>query len=199
MRMKSGLSVAAVIGVMGTAQGVAQNVDADSLCGSGAAAGNSYDGATLAPFIQGEWVSVADGTGFTLGTNTDPVAVLYDPVSQGFFVQAAGMPRLSLNPIASLPSDAGLSVADIQDGTVNYSVTGVEDGATFQRDVEASSLDLMTVAGCTFNDTASFWWELRQPNGRFANGLVMFVSGELAMGFMQNSGGGSRSMVMLRP
>lgn len=197
VRVAQGVALAGAL--IGAASAQDSTVEEDSLCRSGAASGNAYDGAALAPLIAGEWVSVANGTGFTLGTNTDSVAISYDPVSQGFFVQSPDMPRLALNPIASLPADAGLSVSEIMDGTVSYTVRGVENGASFEREVEATSLDLMTVAGCTFGDTASFWWEVRLPEGRFANGMIMFVSGELGLGFMQNSAGGSRSVVMLRP
>lgn len=192
------LGAAAIVAATGAAaQDLAQ--DEGGLCASGVARGNSYNGAALAPFIAGEWVAVMDGTGFTLGTNETPVAVFYDTVSQGFYIQPPGGPRVELNPIASLPNDAGLSEADIREGSVRYTVRGVEDGATFEREVEASSLDLMTVAGCTFIDTASFWWEIVMPGGQFSNGMVMFVSGDLALGFIQNSAGGSRSLVMLRP
>lgn len=198
MRLRLGLLAGAVLAASGA---MAQDAgdDADSLCASGAARGNAYDGAALAPFITGEWASIDDGTGFTRGTNENPFAIFYDPVSQGFYVQPPGAPRLALNPIASLPDDAGLSASEIRDGVVRYSVSGVENGESFRRDVEASALDLLTVAGCTYEDAASFWWEVRLPDGRFSNGMIMFVSDELALGYMQNSAGGSRSQVMLRP
>lgn len=173
--------------------------DVESLCASGAARGSSYAGADLANYIVGEWAAIMDGTGFTRGKNEQPVAIKYDIASQGFLIQPPGSPTIKLNPIASMPGDAGMSVADIRDGMVRYTVSGVENGTPFQREVEASSLDLMTVAGCTFEDTASFWWKNSIPDGRSSGGMVMFVSGDLALGFIQNSAGGSRSLVMLRP
>jgi len=195
------ISACVTVFVMAATGAKAQDLaeDVDSLCASGAARGSSYAGAELAPYIVGEWAAIMDGTGFTRGTNEAPVAIQYDKASQGFRIQQPGAPTINLKPIASMPDDAGLSVADIRDGVVRYTVNGVEDGASFTRDVEASGLDLMTVAGCTFDDTASFWWEVRSPGGNFANGMVMFVSSDLALGFMQNSAGGSRSLVMLRP
>lgn len=194
-------AVWAFVAAMTATEAVAENLadDVDSLCASGAARGSSYAGADLAPYIVGEWAAIMDGTGFTRGTNEAPVAIKYDKASQGFRIQPPGAPTINLNPIASMPNDAGLSVADIRDGVVRYTVSGVEDGATFTREVEASGLDLMTVAGCTFDDTASFWWEVRSPDGNFSNGMVMFVSSDLGLGFMQNSAIGSRSLVMLRP
>jgi len=188
----TGLAVLfAAWGVAALAQGATSESGLQSeICASGSATGNSYNGAALAPFITGTWRQIADGTNVTTGRNIDEIEISYDRISQGFFMAGNGA-RVALNPVNSIPGNSGLQRGQITSGSMTYTS---ETGETLTVELN----DYMLLLECEFDQTASFWWEIRAPGGRWANGIISIVSPDVGMGYIQNSGGGSRRVLLVR-
>ena len=153
---------------------------------------DSVDWAQELPQIAGQWSQIANGTGFTQGTNTDPFMIMAEP-GGGFAIEANGM-RAPLHAIDTLPEGNVLSVPDFLSGQIAFTLdTG---GGTAQVDsTVAAELDLF---GCQdITQSPTFWWTISM-GGNSAWGIMTFLTPEYGFGMIANSAGGSRSTIFLR-
>lgn len=164
--------------------GLAQDGLSD-VCEAETRNGNGWDNAALRPMIEGSWEMAATGTGYTQGTNVETVQIRYDVASRAFV--AAG---LRLKPLASLPADSPLRRVNIMDTVVD--VTKNEDGPG------NTVADVALLQGCADTTQLPIYWWSRTGGGGQAWGMILFMSSEMAVGYMSNSAGGSRTTVMVR-
>ncbi len=189
--MKRILAIPLVLGslILGSAAVAQDTGTLSEICDSGAATGNSYQGAALAPFIEGQWSQIADGMGYTTGRHVNPFTVTYDRVSQGFFVAAEGA-RIRLRPINSFPGNPNLNRGHMWDEAVSYTPEG---GDTVSFKLE----DLLLLSGCDFDETAAFWWQFG-AGANTSTGFMVFVTPEFGYGVSRNSAMGMRRVMLLR-
>ena len=147
--------------------------------------GNGWDNAALRPMIEGSWEMSATGTGRTQGTWVETVQIRYDLASRAFV--AAG---LRLKPLASLPADSPLRRVNIMDTVID--VTKNKDGPG------NTVADVALLQGCTDTTQLPIYWWSRGSGDRKSWGMIMFMSSEIAVGYMSNSAFGSRTTVMVR-
>jgi len=140
--------------------------------------------AEMAGFLEGAWQMSAAGTGFTTGTNLMTVMLRADPGSGRLMMEGQGM-SVPLHPVG-LARDVGAGApAQPEFDIAVESLT--PDGLS--RD------DITVLTGC--ERPLRYWWSMGS-GARSSWGALMFVGDGMASGYMANSAGGSRNVMMTR-
>jgi len=126
----------------------------------------------------------ARGTGFTTGTNMMAVTLRFDDATNSLRMEGGGQSV----PLVPMGLARNLGEDPAPDPDFDASVEQLTpDGLT------ATDLDVLN--GCP--SPMRYWWTL-QAGGQTSYGALMFVERGLATGFMANSAGGSRSVLLTR-
>lgn len=152
-----------------------------SVCQDGLEGGASQTHEEMGQFLSGTWQMSATGTGFTLGTNVMSVSLRWDATTETLRMEGGGGPSVTLNPVRYNMNPEGDAPFDMSAETMTP--TGLNED------------ELAVITGCT--NPPRYYWELGAGNQQAWGGL-MFVDNDIATGFMANSAGGSRTVVMTR-
>lgn len=147
------------------------------------------DGETGAPhshedmglFLQDSWRMSANGTGFTLGTNIMAVNLRWDAPSQTLRLEGGGEPSITLVPVQAMADEDSAAPFDMS--TEALTPTGL------------SPAEVEVLTAC--RTPARYFWQFGSGSRKSWGGL-MFLGKSLAVGFMANSAGGTRQVVMTR-
>ncbi|RFU11818.1 hypothetical protein DZD18_14730 [Rhodobacteraceae bacterium W635] len=138
----------------------------------------------MAEFLAGTWQMSAAGTGFTTGTNIMAVTLRADPGSGRLMMEGGGV-SAPLHPVG-LARDIGADAPASPD--FDIAVETMTPGAL-------SADDIALATGC--ERPLRYWWSFGS-GARSSWGALMFVGDGMASGYMANSAGGSRSVMMTR-
>lgn len=167
---------AAVFAICTATSSTAQQTIVLSPCWDGIEGGASQSEAEMAAYLAGSWTMSANGTGFTLGTNVIPVALSHDAATGTLVMGGGGGPSVTLTPLRADNAPFDMSSKALSPGGL-------------------TETDLEVLNGCA--NPARYFWQMGSGN-RKSWGALMFVQKDIATGFMANSAGGSRSIVMTR-
>ncbi len=140
--------------------------------------------AEMGKYLEGTWQMSAPGTGFTTGTNTGAVTLRFDAVS-GFLKMEADGTSVPLNPI-DLAWNLDGPAPEAPD--FDMDITGLSAAG-----LTAQEIELLTDCARPMR----YWWTMGSGSRKSWGGL-MFVEHGLGSGFMANSAGGSRSVMLSR-
>lgn len=147
-----------------------------SPCWDGIEGGASQTEAEMAKYLAGTWRMSANGTGYTLGTNVMPVTLSHNKTTGQLKMGGGGAPSVVLHPLTATNAPFDMSSKAL-------SPSGLTES------------EIEVLNGCA--NPARYFWQMGKGN-RKSWGALMFLEGDIATGFMANSGGGSRSVVMSR-
>ncbi|MGH1575667.1 hypothetical protein [Planktotalea sp.] len=142
-----------------------------SPCWDGIDKGASQTEAEMAKYLSGTWTMSAAGTGFTKGTNIMTGTLSADPASGALLMEGR-----ALTPLDAANAPFDMSAAALSPNGLNET-------------------ELEVLNGCA--NPARYFWEFGSGS-RKSWGALMFVEGDLAVGFMANSAGGSRKILLTR-
>ena len=147
-----------------------------SPCWDGIEGGASQTEAEMAAYLEGTWRMSANGTGFTLGTNVMPVSLSHNNSTGQLNMGGGGGPTVVLHPLRSDNAPFDMSTEALSPGKL-------------------SKNEIEVLNGCA--NPARYFWQMGKGTQK-SWGALMFLEGDIATGFMANSAGGSRSVVMTR-
>ncbi len=142
-----------------------------SPCWDGIEGGASQTEAEMAQYLAGTWTMSAAGTGFTRGTNIMTGTLSADPASGALLME--GRP---LTPLGAANAPFDMSAAALSPGGLNET-------------------ELEVLNGCA--NPARYFWQFGSGSQK-SWGALMFLERDLAVGFMANSAGGSRKVLLTR-
>lgn len=134
----------------------------------------------LGRFLEGTWSMTAPGTGFTTGTNVGQVALRWDAASGRLRMEEDGA-GVDLTILRT--ADSGTSNAPFDMAIETLTPTGLT-----QDEIEV-------LTGCAA--PLRYFWEIGSGSRR-SWGALMFYDTDAATGFMANSAGGTRAVVLAR-
>lgn len=162
--------------LLGTQTASAQSSTILSPCWDALDGGASQSEAEMADYLAGVWRMSANGTGFTLGTNVMPVTLSHDTASGTLTMGGGGGPTVVLKPLSEINAPFDMSPQALSPNKL-------------------SATEIEVLNGCA--NPARYFWQLNSGRNK-SWGALMFLQGNIATGFMANSAGGSRSVVMTR-
>ncbi|MGI3166237.1 hypothetical protein [Pseudooceanicola sp. 200-1SW] len=154
----------------------AQQTLALSVCQDGAAIPSAQMEASLAELLAGPWSMSATGTGLTLGTNV--MAVTLRAAASGQLVMEGG----------GGPSVPLILVTGAGDPPVDVSAEATTPSGLSETDVQI-------LTAC--DRPTRYFWQVGSGNRR-SWGALMFYDQNAATGYMANSAGGSRRVLLQR-
>lgn len=142
--------------------------------------------ADMGAYLEGTWQMSAAGTGFTKGTNIMSVTLRYDAGKGALMMEGQGV-SVPLIPIG-LARNLGEAPAETPDFDASVEAMNPEG-------FSAEEIDLVMGGDCA--RPMRYWWTFGQGGNQSWGGL-MFIEGQTASGFMANSAGGSRNVMLTR-
>ncbi|MCA1335152.1 hypothetical protein [Pseudooceanicola marinus] len=154
----------------------AQQSLALSVCQDGPAISADDMEAGLAQLLAGSWSMSATGTGLTLGTNVMGVTLRADAGGQ-LYMEGGGGPSVALH----LVTGAGEAPVDV-------STEAMTPSGLTERDVQV-------LTACT--TPTRYFWQFGSGTRR-SWGALLFYGKDAATGYMANSAGGTRNVLLQR-